>query len=654
MDHELGNQLMSKAGANWQEFRGSRDPASLRLLFLFILLTTGLGIYLIAGPRPWEQSIVKRLTAGKELKVEQFVQVGVWWGAAAGFLASLIALATVRWWSRPHTAPFPDLQPASRSMVRWTWIFALAATLLSVWPRYARLDHSLWTDEEYHLRTYVLGTWQPGTDENAPLKLDAVTWPEAIFGNEKGNNHVWSSIEVRLGHLLGGHGWGPDTSFSERSLRLFPFVSGLLTVGAVVLLGAALGSPRAGLAAGLILALHPWHVRWSVEIRGYSTMLFGITAGLICLLLALRTNRWRWWLGYAAAQTLFLLCFAGSFYVVVAQNAAALLLIRTAPAPGPVRLAAASRLITAGILSFIPAALILGPHVPQIAAYLKSSHDYAPIGAAWFNDLWTHLVTGLRPSGDLPGSSQGIGLSDLTAAAPWKKSLIYGLVPLLLAGGLVRLFRQDWRTRLVAGTLAGAGTLAIVHNALSGSAFLSWYLLYLLPLFVLGLAWAAQGLATLSPRRLVSLPLVLAVLYSVLTAPALTKIMHVPRQPIREVITAMRGKAPALQESNPAILTASFGGGARQMLSYDPHLRVLKSPGDLNDLTNLAATSGRPLFLCFRDLNGMAAEEPQLLAAVTGDPRWQRLPDIMGMEAMWSYELYRFAPESIGRIGLKP
>ena len=51
---------------------------------------------------------------------------------------------------------------------------------------------------------------------------------------------------------------------------------------------------------------------------------------------------------------------------------------------------------------------------------------------------------------------------------------------------------------------------------------------------------------------------------------------------------------------------------------------------------------------------GMEAEEAQLIAAVTADPRWQRLPDIQGMEAMWSYEIYRFAPESIERIGLKP
>ena len=651
MDCELGSGLMIPLKESIQQFKGSRDPASVRVIFALLAVAVAWGIYLMAGPRPWEDSIVKRLATGKSLKLEHFIQIGVWWGVAAGFLASLVALATVKWWSLPQAAVYPDLEPPSRRAVRWTWFFAAAAMLLAAWPRYARMDHSLWNDEEYHLRSYVLGEFTP--TEEGRLTFKAVTWPEAIFLNEKGNHHIWASFENRLGHFLSGHAPG-DHTFSEAGLRLVPFVSGILTVGTLVLLGSALGGPRAGLAAGLILALHPWHVRWSVEIRGYSTMLFAITAGLLCLVRALQTNRWRWWFGFAAAQALFLLCFAGSVYVVAAQNVVALLVIWRSGAPGTIRRGGAARLITAGIFSFIPTALVLGPHVPQLAAYLKSANEYAPIGVGWFTDLWTHLVTGLRPSGDPPGTSLGIALSDLTAAAPWKNGIVFGLIPLLTLGGLAALLRQDWRTRLVAGTLSLATLLAIVHNALSGAPFLTWYLLYLLPLFALSLVWAARGLMALHPRALTSLPLIFAVLFSLFTASALGKIMHIPRQPIREAVAAMRGSAPALEQADPKILTASFGDGARQMLSYDPRLRILKSPADLETLIQVAITSQQPLFLCLRGPAAMAQENPALLQAVTNDPRWQRLPSVLGMEAMLSYDLYRFAPESIGRLRLNP
>ena len=637
--------------AKWGEFRESRDPASLRVLVALLLCATGLALYLILEPRPWDGSISRRLSAGKELKLEHFIQIGMWWGAAVGFLASIAGLATVQGWSRPHTAVYPELRPPTHRVLRWTWVFAGAAVLLAIWPRSSRLDHSLWNDEEMHLRYYVLGKYEPASDGS--LAFDPVSLQDSVFFNKKGNNHLWSALEVRAGHLLSGHDWSPGSGFSERGLRGAPFISGVLTAGILVLLGAAMGSARAGLAAGLIIALHPWHVRWSVEIRGYSTMLLAITGGLLCLVRALGTNRWRWWLGVAFAQAIFLLCFAGSLYVAAAQNLVALVCILRSGSAQMIRWCSAFRLMVAGVFSLIPVALLMGPSVPQIAAYLREHHSYAPIDMAWFADLWAHLVTGLRRIGDAPGLSAGLGVNDLTASAPWRGWVIFGILPALTVIGLWFLFRQDWRTRLVAGTLLLAAVLALGHNALSGTAFVTWYLLYLIPLFALSLAWAGKGLHSFYPKIPSSLPLFVAVLFSVTISPALQKITTMPRQPIREVVAAMRGVSPALTQADPGILTASFGDGARQMLSYDPRLQVLKTTADLDRLTDLATSAKRSLMLCFRDREGMKVEEPQLLEAVTADPRWQRLPDIQGMEAMWSYELYRFAPDIVEKIGLK-
>lgn len=636
----------------WPRFRQSRDPASLRVVMGLAIIFVALSVYLLAGPNPWESSITKRLASGKALKLEQLIPYGLWWGALVAWGAAGFALATVRWWSRPHTAVFPDLQPPGPRAGKWTMIFAIAAMALACWPRVARMNHSLWTDEEYHLRTYVWGSVK--TDLTGSTKFDAITWPEAVFGNEKGNNHLWSSIEARVGHQLTGHGWGPESTFSESSLRLFPFTTGILTVGMMVLLGTALGGPRIGLAAGLILALHPWHVRWSVEIRGYSTMLFAIVAGLHCLVRALQTNRWRWWTGYSACQCLFLLCFAGSLYVAAAQNLVTLGIILCSAAPAAVRWAGASRLVTAGILSLILTALLFGPHVPQITAYLNAAHEYAPISPAWFVDLWTHLVVGLQPVSDPPGTSLGMGMDQLAAAAPWKKSIVYLVFPALTALGLFTLLRQDWRTRLVGGTLLAAGLLAVIHNSLSGAPFLTWYLLYLIPLFILCLIFGGLALVRLRPKQLASLPLILTVVFAIVTAPAMERMMNIPRQPIREAVGAMIGMPYQPGKSHPEILTASFGDGARQLQSYDRDLRILKTTAELAALILKATAESKPLYLCLRGPHLVAAEAPELHRALTTDARWQQLPPVQGMEAMLSYEIYRFAPASIGRIKLNP
>ena len=636
----------------WRHFQQIRDPASLRMVAGLVLVSTLLGLFLIAGPHPWESSITKRLASGKPLKLEQFITTGLWWGALTGLLATLIGLGTVKWWSRPQVPVFPDLHAPSLKAVRWTWFFALIAMLLAIWPRWSRMDHSLWNDEEYHWRTYAWGTMKP--DADGKPKFDAITWSEALFLNEKGNHHPLASVESRLGHALTGHHWGPESTFSERGLRIFPFISGILTVGILVLLGAALSGPRAGLAAGLILALHPWHVRWSVEIRGYSTMLCAVTAGLYFQLRAFQTNQWRWWLGYALTQFLCLASFPGIVYVVAAQNLVGLAVIAWSPLPRSVRLGSASRLITAGICAFVPTALLYGPHVPQLAAYLSASHEYALIGSSWFMDLWSHLVTGLRPGSDPAGSSAGICLDDLLGAAPWKSWIFFGLVPVIAAGGLIALLKQDWRTRFVSGSLLLAGLLAIGHNIRSGSPFLTWYLLYLLPLFSLSLVQAAVLISKWRPRSLASLPLITAVLFSLFTSPALERMMHVPRQPIREAVAAMRGVAPALSNADSHVLTASIGTSARQMLSYDPGLHILETLPELNLLTEKALVGKQPLFLCVRGPAAVALENPELLAAVTSDPRWQALPPVLGMEALLSYDLYRFAPDTMESIRLQP
>jgi hypothetical protein len=129
--------------------------------------------------------------------------------------------------------------------------------------------------------------------------------------------------------------------------------------------------------------------------------------------------------------------------------------------------------------------------------------------------------------------------------------------------------------------------------------------------------------------------------------------MSVPRQPTREAVADMRGISPALTTADPHPLTASFGDGARQMLSYDPRLQILKTSQELSALINRAVSENCPLFLCLRGPATIASEAPELLQAVISDPRWQKLPSVSGMEAKLSYDLYRFAPSEIQRIQLQ-
>ena len=149
-----------------------------------------------------------------------------------------------------------------------------------------------------------------------------VSWQETIWGNRIGNNHSLHSILARIGHQAwqDAHDAPPRQVF-EVPLRLPSLLGGLLSVAAIGCLGRLLTrSSRAGWIAAFLVAIHPWHLRYSTEARGYGLVFGFSTLALLFLLLALERGRWRWWLAYGACQALTLWASIGSLHLVVAMN----------------------------------------------------------------------------------------------------------------------------------------------------------------------------------------------------------------------------------------------------------------------------------------------------------------------------------------------
>lgn len=175
--------------------------------------------------------------------------------------------------------------------------------------RSPRLTHSFTNDEEMAFRKYVWGEVQVQPDGS--LQHSPIGWGRPCLKMRRPTTK-WAPLSK-----LGLHGALQPTRgrFTCRSSRLsricckdLSLLSAALSVMAVGWLGWLLGAPRVGLAAALLLALSPWHFRYSVEIRGYSTMLLMRRGGALGPPRALETGRWRWWLAFAAAQAWYLLC----------------------------------------------------------------------------------------------------------------------------------------------------------------------------------------------------------------------------------------------------------------------------------------------------------------------------------------------------------
>ena len=111
--------------------------------------------------------------------------------------------------------------------------------------------------------------------------------------------------------------WGNN----EFGLRLTSALAGTLTIPLVFVLGSVIANRRVGLWVAVLLAVSPFHLRYSQEARGYAIQTMLAVAGITCVLLALQRRQWRWWIGFGLISTANLYNLFGAFLVIGSQGA---------------------------------------------------------------------------------------------------------------------------------------------------------------------------------------------------------------------------------------------------------------------------------------------------------------------------------------------
>lgn len=114
------------------------------------------------------------------------------------------------------------------------------------------------------LRLWGLGEWSFWIDE-------AHTWRDATMalGGENGflrSDRVFYPLAPTLLRFLIGVGW---IGYDEGALRLPFAVFGIGTLPLVALAGRRLVGAWPAVLAAALLAVHPWHIYWSQNVRGY-------------------------------------------------------------------------------------------------------------------------------------------------------------------------------------------------------------------------------------------------------------------------------------------------------------------------------------------------------------------------------------------------
>jgi hypothetical protein len=602
-----------------------------------------IAILLLVEDKPWD-IIAKN---GPPEKVKHFVAVYEWWAGAFNFLLLLVLAATARWWYRTTATPEKTWLPSTLSP-RWFWPLVAVAMALTVWFGLQRISFSVWDDEDTSLRTYMVGKYRfNAKDEREYREAD---WQDAFWNYKLPTNHQFQTVLSKASHSLWRQ-FGPASPrhFLEPVLRWHLLVAAVVSVAVLALLLRYLGFPRAAVLAAFLLALHPWHIRYAVELRGYIyTLLFGPLM-VLCLLRAISTGHWRWWLAFAFSEFALLYAYPGTIFMLVAANACGLaaLWLRHTPAE---RLTYVPRLLVASTLSGMVWLQLMAPNIPQLAAYLETERALGALNARWHMNAASHFVSGIPWNNSDNGALGYPELLWITGNNPATTAILFGIAGLLLLIGLCRLAAIRPAGWMLIAILLFPALLVYASAWKNGNYLYEWYLIFALP----GLcACVALALDTIvAPLRrfpwgnAAAAALLIASVggFAIFSQPARLWLVTHPLQPIKDVVLLIR---PSLDPDDPRqaeIITAALNV---HLESYDGNALGLKDIANLKALALRADAEKKPLFIVTGNNLAISQENPELLKFI-GDSRYfEMFQKIRGFDHTLTQTIWLYRSDSL-------
>ncbi len=628
----------------WLKDGGLGRQVGMGILFLTVL---GLWIFVLDVGGDWRNAVPERLADGKSVNVRHMVKTYCYWGALAAGVLGLILLASAGWWMKTGREEKLRLVKIS---AKTFWIPLLVIVVGAGWLRYDRLDLSVDADEVYVLRRYMQGGWE--MDEQKRPQFEQVEWMETVFGNRSASNHFMFTVPSRALLALGGY--GEDGKFSETLYRLPAYLAGLGSIVLAAIFLWVMGYPRAGLIAALLLAFHPWHIRYSTEGVGYIFPgVFGVGA-MILLVLAWRTGRWRYWLGYGFANFGLMWSVVGAGWLLLTVNiliALALVVRRNVDDGVDNR---GRRWLASLGFGLMPTFVLLAPAIPQIQRYLIADRIPLPMGKEWFLKVLGYLNYGVAWRG-VEFDSPLIRTVELMAQSNILVLILGAVIlPLCFLGGLGRVLKNgNYIGKLVmVGAVVSILLLWVVANSRESyllmryvSFFLPWYIL----LIAVGVDWVGDIVRRVSPlpASAMGVGIILVFLYAWVVTPQIAIIQKHSKENLKNVSLAIHGDKDPFEIPANEVRRLNFWSSISR---YDPWSRNTPVPEEIRKEIAEARALGIPLYMTFghrdRAVNGGEDFVREAVFLVEDDAVFELVETFYGLdEDQFTHYLYRLRPE---------
>ncbi|MFV1995502.1 MAG: hypothetical protein ACC661_08695, partial [Verrucomicrobiales bacterium] len=578
------------------------------LLALAVVLICYLGF----AEKPWDllPEIEERIEAGKRPTLGQDIAVGCYWAAAIN-LALTLGLLSMAWlWRRPTEFSASCERFALGAGARWA--FALGLILAVVLGGALRINlarGSLWWDEMWSVKQVMVGKYvpeeaNPQDQEYVPASLGRAAWYYL-----KPTNHVIASVlsNVSVSLWQGAGSRGPE-EFSDFAVRAPVFAAALFSILGIGILLRSWGYPLAGVVAALLLALHPWHIRYGIDARSYAyTVLLSVTGALaLTWLYRARGRSWLPWIALGVNQFLLVWGFLPDLWIAAGFGASAVVLLWSRSVSRRERVNAMARLVFVNALAAMAFIQMFAPSFMQMRRWVaqESSRIGHLLDPALFRETVAQLLTGMH--WEIGGGAMAQGLPSLRtamAAAPvlsWGVLLVMGVIFFLGLGHVVA------RRRLLGVILLSVLAAGLIFMAMAAGLELLFYERFMIYLLVPLVAGVALGLDRLgrgpgtgggAPRSFARRILPAAIFLLLFTGFLRTQIrvlLERPYAPMREVAGILLEEG---ERGDPMIL--GYGLGGQIMRVYHRGIRFVTSLSELEAALTEASQGGRGAVLFY-------------------------------------------------------
>lgn len=509
----------SKIREGWRRYR--RLPQFWYFIVSALVVTVAI-VILRKMEHPWEGLTAKHISQGREWVGEDYGRYwGFWLGLCATILVSVVAFASYWWWSWAHPkAVSAQKIPSANRLGRWGWIALAAILVLAAWIRVPNLNRPILRDEQDTLRYHIHGYYFYDEKHEGAFTSFDVPWADAAFWNKVGNNPVLLSILSKGSNEIWQKLTGaPHDRINRVAIRIPVLIAGLLSIVALAWFVLGFASWRVALLAALIAAVHPFHIEYSEQARGYAFVMLGAALALGGAIRALRKGGWWHWVALVGGSAIMLYAYIGSVFFVapLALTVIGVVLwryVRTLrSASEPDRLASRRDLVRLMVTGLIGVSIYLVFALPPMFCFWDHKENFPwqfTVSLQWWFVFWTEFVSGqflqLPKTADGDFAPLSVAIDTLVKPHPWVWLGIFSASVLIIVGLVKALRNSTGATALVIAIGFLAPFIQIFfHGEVTHMVLFFFYLIYWLPV-VIGLeACGADAVFTFVADRIASL-----------------------------------------------------------------------------------------------------------------------------------------------------